>query len=115
MEHFINTDLSSSSVKGAVSSEGGSEGWVYEHHQGGTQELPACMLAGVGIISFFWDVSEFLQNSFDALTGYIYPHICLHRFVCLIQVQSDHSKATSRTTRNCWSKILTRHPFQRCD
>ena len=111
MEHFINTDLSSSSVKGAVSSEGGSEGWVYEH-QGGTQELPACMLAGVGIISLFWDVSKFLQNSFDTLTGYNYPHICLHRFVCLIQVQSDHLKVTSRTTRNCWSKILTRHPFQ---
>ena len=73
------------------------------------------MLAGVGIISFFWDVSEFLQYSFDALTGYIYPHICLHRFVCLIQVQSDHLKVTSRTTRNCWSKILTRHPFQWCD
>ena len=82
MEHFINTDLSSSSVKGAVSSEGGSEGWVYEHHQGGIQELPACMLAGVGIISLFWDVSKFLQNSFDTLTGYNYPHICLHRFVC---------------------------------
>ena len=62
MEHFINTDLSSSSVKGAVSSEGGSEGWVYEH-QGGTQELPACMLAGVGIISLFGDVSESLENS----------------------------------------------------
>ena len=62
MEHFINTDLSSSSVKGAVSSEGGSEGWVYEH-QGGTQELPACMLAGVGIISLFGDVSKSLGNS----------------------------------------------------
>ena len=55
MEHFINTDLSSSS-------EGGSEGWVYEH-QGGTQELPACMLAGVGIISLFWDISKSLENS----------------------------------------------------
>ena len=62
MEHFINTALSSSSVKGAVSSEGGSEGWVYEH-QGGTQELPACMLAGVGIISLFGDVSKSLEKS----------------------------------------------------
>ena len=78
MEHFINTDLSSSSVKGAVSSEGGSEGWVYEH-QGGTQELPACMLAGVGIVSLFGDVSKSLE--FDTPTGFIYLDTCMHRFL----------------------------------
>ena len=72
MEHFINTDLSSSSVKGAVSSQGGSEGWVYEH-QGGTQELPACMLAGVGIISLFGDVSKSFQSFSKSLENRLIP------------------------------------------
>ena len=110
MEHFINTDLSSSSVKGAVSSEGGSEGRVYEH-QGGTQGLPACMLAWVDIISLFGDVSKSLENSLMPRQVLSIPTLA---FLFDSGYNSDSLKGTSRAAGYCRSKRVTRHFNNQC-
>ena len=89
MEHFINTDLSSSSVKGAV--KGG--------FMNTRAALKSCPLACWQGSASFRCLGMFQKQFWCPDRFYLSRH--LHAsFFGLIQVNSDHLKGTSRTARH---------------